>query len=227
MAELQLSVTPREKVSTAVLEQSRKDGKIPAIMYGHGAKPQMLWVNALAFGKVYAVAGESSIISLTVDGGKALNVLVQDLEHDALTNRVSHIDFFQVRMDEELEAHIPLEFIGESAAVREQGGVLVKTLEEVLVSCLPKDLPHSLTVDLSFLKDFDTHLQVKDLVAPKGVKILTEELTTVVLVEAPRTEAEIAALDEKVEADVTKVEGVVKEEAPEAAPATPAAEEKK
>ncbi len=227
MAELQLSVTPREKVSTSVLEQSRKEGKIPAIMYGHGAKAQMLWVNALAFEKMYAVAGESSIISLTVEGGKSANVLVHDLEHDALTNRVSHIDFFQVRMDEELETHVPLEFVGESPAVRELSGILVKTLEEVLVSCLPKDLPHSLTVNLELLKDFDTHIQVKDLVVPQGVKILTEELTTVALVEAPRTEAEMAALDEKVEGDVTQVEGVVKEEAaPADAPAAPAEEKK-
>lgn len=220
MAELQLTASLREKVSGTTLERARKEGKIPAIMYGHGAKPQMLWVDFLAFSKVHALAGESSIIELDLDKSKKANVIVHDLAHDAMTNRVSHIDFFQVRMDEELEAHIPLEFIGESPAVREQGGILVKTLEEVVVSCLPKDLPHTLSVDLSILKDFSTHIQVKDLVVPKGVKVLTEELTTIALVEAPRTEAEMAALDEKVEADVTKVEGVVKEEAP-------AAEEKK
>lgn len=128
-----------------------------------------------------------------------------------MTNRISHIDFFEVSMNEELEAHIPLEFVGEAPAVREMGGVLVKTLEEVTVSCLPKDLPHTLSIDLTTLTDFSTHIQVKDLVLPKGVKVLTDELTTIVLVEAPRTEAQMAALDEKVEADVTKVEGVVKE----------------
>lgn len=218
MAELQLTVTLREKVSSTVLERSRKEGKIPAVMYGHKGTPKMFWVDFFAFSKVFALAGESSIISLQIGDGKKANVIVQDLDHDAMTNRVSHIDFFEVSMDEELEAHIPLEFIGESPAVREQGGILVKTLEEVTVSCLPKDLPHTLPIDLSILKDFSTHIQVKDLVLPKGVKVLTDELTTIVLVEAPRTEAEMAALDEKVEADVTKVEGVVKE-ADSAAPA--------
>ncbi len=92
------------------------------------------------------------------------------------------------------------------------------------MTCLPKDLPHSITIDLSALTDFSIHVQVKDLVLPKGVKVLTDELTTIVLVEAPRTEAQMAELDEKVEADVTKVEGVVKE----ADPNVPAvAEEKK
>jgi len=223
MAELQLTVTLREKVSSTVLARSRKEGKIPAIMYGHKGTPQMLWVDFLTFSKVFAVSGESSILSLEIEGGKKANVIVQDMAHDAMTNRVSHVDFFEVSMDQELEAHIPLEFIGESPAVREQGGILVKTLEEVTVSCLPKDLPHTLPIDLSILKDFSTHIQVKDLVLPKGVKVLTDELTTIVLVEAPRTEAEMAALDEKVEADVTKVEGVVKE----ADPNTPAVAEVK
>lgn len=210
MADITLSVTPREKVSSTKLVAARKAGKVPAVMYGNKGVPQMLWVDFLTFSKVFAVAGESSIISLLIDGKKS-SVIVQDLDHDAMTNRISHIDFFEVSMNEELEARIPLEFVGEAPAVREMGGVLVKTLEEVTVSCLPKDLPHTLSIDLTTLTDFSTHIQVKDLVLPKGVKVLTDELTTIVLVEAPRTEAQMAALDEKVEADVTKVEGVVKE----------------
>lgn len=213
MADITLTVTPREKVSSTKLTAARKAGKVPAVMYGHKGTPQMLWVDFLTFSKVFAVAGESSIISLEIDGKKA-SVIVQDLDHDAMTNRVSHIDFFEVSMNEELEARIPLEFVGEAPAVREMGGVLVKTLEEVTVSCLPKDLPHTLPIDLTILTDFTKHVQVKDLVLPKGVKVLTDELTTIVLVEAPRTEAQMAALDEKVEADVTKVEGVVKEADP-------------
>lgn len=227
MADITLTVTPREKVSSTKLTAARKAGKVPAVMYGHKGTPQMLWVDFLTFSKVFAVAGESSIISLEIDGKKA-SVIVQDLDHDAMTNRVSHIDFFEVSMNEELEARIPLEFVGEAPAVREMGGVLVKTLEEVTVSCLPKDLPHTLPIDLTILTDFTKHIQVKDLVLPKGVKVLTDELTTIVLVEAPRTEAQMAALDEKVEADVTKVEGVVKEADPNVpAVAEPKKEDKK
>lgn len=224
MADITLAVTPREKVSSTKLAEARKTGKIPAVMYGHKGASQMLWVDFLSFSKVFSVAGESSIIALAIGDKKKANVIVQDVAHDAMTNRVSHVDFFEVSMDEELEARIPLEFVNESPAVREMGGILVKTLEEVTVSCLPKDLPHNIAIDLTVIKDFSTHIQVKDLVLPKGVKVLTDELTTIVLVEAPRTEAQMAALDEKVEADVTKVEGVVKE----ADPNVPAvAEEKK
>ncbi len=210
MADIQLNATVREKVSSAKLARARKAGKIPAIMYGNKVAPQMIWVDFLTFAKVHAIAGESSIITLALEKGKKANVIIQDLAHDAMTNRIAHIDFFEVSMDQELEARIPLAFVNESPAVREMGGILVKTLEEVEVTCLPKDLPHSLSIDLSTLIDFSTHIQVKDLVLPKGVQVLTDELTTIVLVEAPRTEAQMAALDEKVEADVTKVEGVVK-----------------
>ncbi len=220
MAELKLAVTTREKVSSKVLERSRKEGRIPAVMYGHGSEAQMLWVNALAFSKTYAQAGGSSIISLDVEKGKPASVIIHALALDPMTNRVAHVDFFQVRMDEALETHVPLEFVGESPAVREMGGILVKTLEEVLISCLPKDLPHFLEVDLTLLTELEANVQIKDIKIPAGVKILTDELTTIALVETPRTEAQMAALDEKIEADVTKVEGVVKEE-------TPAAEEEK
>lgn len=211
MADSQLVTTLREKIPRTKMIRARKDGKIPAIMYGHKGTPQMMWVDALTFAKVYAVSGESSIISLALGDKKKANVIVQDLAYDALTNRISHIDFFEVSMDQELEARVPIEYVGEAPAVREMGGILVKPLEEVTVSCLPKDLPHSITIDLTVLVDFSTHIQVKDLVLPTGVRVLNDELTTIVLVEAPRTEAQMAALDEKVEADVTKVEGVVKE----------------
>ena len=225
MADITLKVTAREKSGSAVVERSRKQGLIPAVMYGHGLAAETFWVRYIDFSKMYEKAGESSIVSLTPEKGKAANVIVHDVQLDPLTNRFSHVDFFQVRMDEALETHVPLEFIGEAPAVRELGGILVKPLEELFISCLPKDLPHSITVDLTLLKTFEDHLSAKDLKMPAGVTMLTDELAAVVLVEAPRTEAEMASLDEKVEGDVTKVEGVVKEE--ETAAAAPATDDKK
>ena len=213
MTEITLKVTTREKFGSSVIKRSRKQGLIPAVMYGHGEKTETFWVRYIDFSKMYEKAGESSIVSLTKDKGKPTNVIVHDVQLDPLTSRFLHIDFFQVRMDKMLETHVPLEFVGEAPAVRELGGILVKPLEELFIKCLPKDLPHSITVDLTLLKTFDDHLSAKDLKMPEGVTMLTDKLTAIVLVEQPRTEAEMAALDEKVEGDVTKVEGVVKEEA--------------
>lgn len=220
MAEFTLQAVVREKAGKN-LDTMRKQGSIPAVLYGHGTKPQMFWVQYINFAKLYAKAGENSIVEMTPEKGKTVNVIVNDVQIDPLSSRFTHIDFFQVRMDEKLEAHIPLEFVGEAPAVREMGGILVKPMEEVLVSCLPKDLPRSLVVDLTLLHDLNSHIQMKDVKIPAGVEVMIPLETTIVLVEAPRTEAEMAALDEKVEADVTKVEGVVKEEAAgEAAPDT-------
>lgn len=210
MAEFKLDVKKREQAGKD-LHKFRKQDLIPSVMYGHGTAPQMFWVQYLGFSKLYKQAGESSIIEIVPEDGKAMNVIINDTQFDPLTNRFTHIDFFKVRMDEKLEAHIPLEFIGEAPAVREMGGVLVKPVEEIQVKCLPKDLPHSIKVDLSSLKTFENHIQIKDIKIPAGVEILTDINSVIALVEAPRTEAEMAALDEKVEADVTKVEGVVKE----------------
>lgn len=216
MAEFTLQVKARDAGSKNV-HTMRKLGFIPAIMYGHGATPEMFSVQYMDFSKLYAKAGESSIVEIAPETGKKVNVIIQDVQLDPLSSRFSHVDFFQVRMDEKLQTHVPLEFVGEAPAVREMGGILLKPVEELLVSCLPKDLPHSLTVDLSGLKTFEDHVQVKDIKIPAGVEIMAELDTTVALVEEPRSEAEMAALDEKVEGDVTAVEGVVKEGATEEA----------
>lgn len=212
MAEFTLTVTTREK-SGKDLFTMRKKGFIPAVLYGHKTSTAMFWVNYIAFAKLYTNAGESSIIDLDIEKGKKMSVLIHDVQLDPLSSRFSHIDLFQVRMDEKLETHVPLEFVGEAPAVREMGGMLLKPVEELFISCLPKDLPHSLSVDLSSLKTFEDHIQVKDMKIPAGVEVLTEMDTTVALVEAPRSDAEMEALNAKVEGDVTKVEGVVKETA--------------
>ena len=123
-----------------------------------------------------------------------------------LTNRYTHADFFQVRMDEAIEATVPFAFVGVSPAVAELGGVLIKASDEVDVTALPADLPHTLEIDLGLLKTFDDVIKVGDIVLPKGVTIEGDADTVIALVEAPRTEAQMAELDEKVEADVTKVE---------------------
>lgn len=215
-----LALKAKQRTETGKKVRSfRKQGTIPAIMYGHKVTPQNLWVNVLEFRKVFAEAGENTVIELSLEGNGKMNVLVHDFQSDTLTGQISHVDFFQVRMDEKLETEIPLEFIGESKAIKELGGMLVKTTERVLVSCLPADLPKHFEVDIAVLQTFDDHIKVSDLVVPKKVQVLTDPEVVIALVERPRTDEEIAKLNEKVEEDVTKVQGVVKE--------TPVAEEVK
>ncbi len=212
-----LNAATRE--SGKALQTLRKQGLVPAVLYGHGAEPKNLSLEHLAFSRAYKAAGENTIIALSVGTGKPVNVLIKDIQLHPMTSKFVHADFFEVSMNEAIEADIPLEFIGETPAVREHGGVLVRALEAVGVSALPADLPHTLPVDLSSLKTFDDVIKIKDIVIPAKVTVKDDLETVIALVEEPRSEAELEELNEKVEADVTKVESVEKKEAAEEAPA--------
>jgi large subunit ribosomal protein L25 len=217
-----LKVKDRE-ITGKKVKQLRKENMIPAVMYGNKIDSQNLLVNYLDFERVYNKAGESALIELETKG-KKVNVLVHDIQLDPLSGKFSHVDFFQVNMKEEVETEIPLEFVGESPAVKELSGVLVKSLDEISVKCLPADLPEKYEIDISKLATFDDVIAVKDLKISDKVEIMTDLETIIVSVQEPRSEEELESLEEKVEEDVTKVEGVVKE-TPEGE--TPDAEEKK
>jgi len=117
-----------------------------------------------------------------------------------------HVDFFEVNMSETLTATVPLEFTGESAAVKAMGGTLVKVISEVEVQCLPKDLPHQLEVDISALKSFEDVITLADLALPSGVALTADPEEVIAKVQPPRDmDAELAG---PVEEDVSKVEGV-------------------
>ena len=196
------------------VNKGRKDGLVPAVVYGHSVESTSLWVNALDLKRLLKVSGESTIIELKIDGKDDRNVLIQEIQRGGVKDNFMHIDFFQVRMNEKIETEVELVFIGESAAVKEQGGILVRNIDKVTVKCLPADLPSHIDVDISIIKTFEDHIAIKDLKISEKVEVEIEPETVIALVTPPRTEEEIAGLSEKVEADVTKVEGVVKEEAP-------------
>lgn len=193
------------------LNKYRKQGLLPAVVYGHKIAAKNLWVNVGDFKKVYGQAGESTIIELAVDEKNKVNVLIHDTQKDPMTGEPIHVDLFQVNMDEKIETEVPLEFVGEAPAVKELSGMLIKNIDTVSVSCLPADLPAKITVDVSSLKTFDDHIIVESLVISPKVKVLSDGGTIVASIAPPRTDEEMAQLDEKVEEDVTKVEGVVKE----------------
>ncbi|HDZ85390.1 MAG TPA: 50S ribosomal protein L25, partial [Candidatus Moranbacteria bacterium] len=154
------------------LNKYREEGLIPAVVYGHKVTPQNLWVDFMEFNKTYDQAGESTIIELDIDGKNKTNVLIHDTQSDPLTDKFSHIDFFQIKMDEKIETEIPLKFINNSPAVKGMGGILVKTIDAISIRCLPADLPSKIEVDISKLKTFDDCISIKDLEVPDKVKVL-------------------------------------------------------
>jgi large subunit ribosomal protein L25 len=133
-------------------------------------------------------------------------VLIHAVQHHPTRPDILHVDFYQVRMTEKLETDIELNLIGESAAVKEMGGILVRSMDKVKVSCLPGDLVHSIDVDIAALKTFEDRIRVADIVAPKGITIMENPEEIVATVSQPRTEAELASLNEEVKVDVANVE---------------------
>ncbi len=192
-------------------KQLRKQGYIPAVIYGHQFEALPLQVDAKEFAEVLKKAGESTLIRLEIGEGKSHPVLIHDLTRDPVTDEILHIDFYRIKAGEEITAEIPLVFEGVSPAVKDLGGVLLTNIKSVKITALPKDLPKDIKVDVSLLKTFEDHIKISDLAVPTGVKIEGDAEEIVALVKPPRTEAEIEALQEEVQESVEEVEGVSKE----------------
>lgn len=183
----------------------REQGLIPAELYGKNVENIHLAVKSKDFKNVFKEAGESSIINIVIsDKNKKeeIPVLIHDVQKDYLTDNIIHIDFYRVRMDEKIRTHIPLEFVGESPAVKNYGGILNKSMFEIEVEALPKDLPHNIVVDISKIKELNESIYVKDLSIPKNVKILFDPETVIATVNPPKEEV----VSEPVDISAVKVE---------------------
>jgi large subunit ribosomal protein L25 len=132
----------------------REQGKVPAVAYGHGSKPETLIIESKIIERLYSQAGGNKIIDLKVGEEKTKSVLIHEVQQDGRTGAIIHADFYIVRMDELLRAEVPLHFVGESTAVYQGEGTLMKNLEVLEVECLPGNLPESFEVDISILDDF-------------------------------------------------------------------------
>lgn len=206
---MELNTLPRTALGKAN-KSVRQEGKIPAEFYGHGMENKTLAVDRKEFQKVFKQAGENTVVNLVLDGKKQ-PCLVHDVQHDTVSGEVIHIDFYGVRMDEKLRTMVPLEFSGESPAVKELGGILNKAVAEIEVEALPADLPHSFMVDISGLAELNQSIYVKDIKASKNVKILMDADTAVVTVTEPAPEEETAppvvdVSEVKVESEEKKAE---------------------
>src|SRR3989338_6581617 len=183
----------------------RRAGFLPAVVYGEGVKSQSISVPYKDFEKAHKAAGESTLVKLEVDG-EPYNVLIHDITHDPLKGTPLHADFYAVRMDKVIRTKVPIEFLGESPAVKNDGGIFVKVMQELEVEALPQDLPHGLRANRSSLTAFGVRLFVKDIIAIKGVKILAEPDDVIALVDAPRSEKELQELAQAPTAELKEVE---------------------
>jgi large subunit ribosomal protein L25 len=181
----------------------RHEGRLPAVVYGHGVASEPLTVDAHEFDLLRRHVGASTLVDLAVDGKKSLPVLVHSIQVNPVNRRPIHVDLFAVRMTEELTVEVQLVPTG-TAPATELGGTLVHPTSSVRVRALPDNLPETLHYDISSLVDYDTTITVADLVMPDGVTIQSESSDVIARVLAPRVEVEEAPVAEAVEGEAAE-----------------------
>lgn len=179
----------KAKIRQEKAKKIRKEGKIPAVLYGPKLENLNLAVEEKEFEKILEKAGESSLIALEVENGekKEYLVLIHDFQRDPVTDKIIHIDFFRPSLKEKVEAKVPIIFEGESPAVK-MGGTLVKFISEIEVKATPEKLPREIRVNIEKLKDFESVILVADLPLPKGVEVARAKEEAVARVLPPEKE---------------------------------------
>jgi len=185
----------------------RNEGLIPAEVFGRGIKNEHVSVSAKEFSKIFKEAGENTVINLTDEKGKKLPVMISGVAHDQMKGLILSVDFHHIRMDEKIQAKVPIEFSGDAPATK-KGLVLIKVLKEIEVEALPDRIPHRFDINISVLSEPGQGIFVKDLKADKDVKILMQGDATIVTVsetakevEAPAPVAAAPAADTKTEVE--------------------------
>src|SRR5215472_14802175 len=198
---MQLKASAREPMG----KRSRRlvrEGKLPAIVYGHNTQPTPIVLDRLEFQKVFVKSGRTHLVDLAIDG-RTEKVLVREIQTHPRWIGPIHVDFYKVNLQEKIEVEVPIRLSGESAAVKRGDADILQPMHSVRVECLPSDIPEAFEVDLTPLEEIDAELRVNELAVPKGVTVLEEADELVVKIvhkrelqveeEVPAAEAEVPA----------------------------------
>ena len=183
-----LKANPRNDLKGSATRRIRKEGHVPAILYGNKIESQPVSVEGVDLIKTVREVGKNGLFSLDVSGKKKHQVMIHDIQIDPLKNEYTHIDFFEVDMTSEIEANVPVRLVGEAPGEKE-GGIVSHLLYEISVKCLPSDIPEEISVDVSNLSIGDS-IQVRDIASSLSVDVMSEEEETIVTVQAKAAEKE-------------------------------------
>jgi large subunit ribosomal protein L25 len=188
MSEYKLAAENRSDAGKGVARRLRATGRVPAVLYGHGTKPQHLSVDARQFGQALRTdAGVNVLISLEVGRDQHL-ALAKEIQRHPVKGNLIHVDFIQVRRGEKVHVQVPVHLVGEAPGARE-GGILDQDLYQLNVEAEVTAVPEAVEADVSGLGIGEV-LRVADLKAPDGAAILDDSEASVVSVVAPTVEAE-------------------------------------
>ncbi len=191
MEKVVLQAEKREVIGKQV-KAMRREGKLPAVIYGRHTEPINVSLDAHTAALVLGKLTSSSLVTISLDG-KEYPALVREKQRDFIKNRLLHVDFLAVSLTESIRATVSLNFIGVSTAVKDFNAVLVHNLESLEVECLPTDLPERIEVDITPLEKPGDGIRVRDIVASDKVRLLDDPDTMVVVATFAKVEEEAVA----------------------------------
>jgi large subunit ribosomal protein L25 len=175
------------------LEALRRQGRLPAVIYGHNVDSVTVQVDGREFVKAFQKVGRNQLLDLQLGDEPVRKALIREVQRSPRHGDLLHVDFYQVNLTEKIESEVPIEIEGTVELVSKGEADLQRGLHVLKVECLPTDLPPVITVDVSGLKEIDDEIRVKDLKTPAGCEILDEPDDLIVKVAAHREEVEEAA----------------------------------
>jgi large subunit ribosomal protein L25 len=206
MAEMTIEVARREGTGKEIARKLRREGKIPAIVYGGHREPVAITVDQKTISELFK-KGEHGIRSLFLlkmaDSDQKRHAMIKDIQIDQTTRKMRHIDFIRVVMDEMVKVTIPVHVIGVPAGVKTEGGMVDFQTRELHIECLPDRIPDSFDVDVSNLRTHE-FIRVSDIKVPEGVKIVDDPDRMILAVSPARVEEPVEGAEEAEEPEVIK-----------------------
>jgi len=196
----------------------RREGMIPAILYGGGSSNVPLTLKKQdVFMILRSDTGENTVFQVSFDS-ESRDIMIKELQRDPVTDEILHADFVHIAMDKVIQVSVPVVSVGEAVGVKTEGGFVDFITREVEVECLPKDIPEHIEIDISGLH-LRQSLKAEDITLPEGVKLITSSDTILVLIEVPLKEEEIEVEEEEEEVIAEEEEPeVIGKEKPEKEP---------
>ncbi|HKY97832.1 MAG TPA: 50S ribosomal protein L25/general stress protein Ctc [Gemmatimonadaceae bacterium] len=212
MASAQLSAQARDNGGKGVARKLRSEGRIPAVVYGHGREPQALSIPTRELERLLDhISAESTVIDLDIDG-KGSRTLIREIQRHPFKRQILHVDFQELVAGEKITVNIPVILVGVPDGVRMDGGVLDQVMRELEVEVDPSNIPNHIDVDVTKLT-IGTSVHVRDITLPEGVESMDDGDATICVVSAPRAAVEETAA--AAEGEATAEPEVIRAKKPE------------